>query len=158
MAKEIKPSPSSSAARFLTPESAGQAVVAGGIKSNDSAGLKRPADESPADVPRMLQKVKREFVLTRETDAAINEVVSVLRETSNARLSSSHVLRGLARLLMAHLPAIRNAAVAMGPQRLPATGTGHALARLAFERYLVRVFELAIAGRTSGTGSPDAAD
>lgn len=150
MAKHIKPTPRSSAARFLTPDASTHQVGAAMQEASDSSLL----DHSSADVPRPLQKVKREFVLTRETDAIINEVVSVLRDVSGTRLSSSHVLRGLARLLVRHLPSIRHAAVAMGPQRLPATGTGHALARLAFEQYLAQVFEVAISRSEYPTGGP----
>jgi len=105
----------------------------------------RPASASAAThVPRLLEKVKREFVLTRETDAVISEVVTLLRETTTARLSSSHVLRGLARLLMRRLPALRNAAVASGPRRLPASNHGHINARIDFEQFLAEVFELAL--------------
>ncbi|MDX2116827.1 MAG: hypothetical protein SFY96_01450 [Planctomycetota bacterium] len=95
-------------------------------------------------VPRPLEKVKREFVLTRETDAVISEVVTLLRETTSARLSSSHVLRGLARLLMRRLPALKNAAIASGLRRLPSTSPEQLGARVDFEQFLAGVFELGL--------------
>lgn len=164
MAKGITPTITSSAARFLTSETSTSRVDSGGHggqpPANKSADLSRHRDDSPESVPRSQQKVKREFVLTRETDAMLTELVNVLRDKTAARLSGSYVLRGLARLMMNHLPAIRSCAVACGHRRLPATSPRHAGARLEFERYLARVFELALTGRLPPTserdsGSPD---
>lgn len=151
MAKGITSTITSAAARFLTSETSTQRVDSGGAPGpsthNPSADLARPRESSPESVPRSQQKVKREFVLTHETDAMLTELVNVLRDKTAARLSGSYVLRGLARLMMNHLPAIRSAAVAYGPRRLPATSPRHAPARMEFEQYLATIFELALTGR-----------
>lgn len=156
MAKEIKPDHMSGAARFL---GAGQSTdhvefrgLTGRIDANRIAELRPPGTRPAVHVPRPLEKVKREFVLTRETDAVLSEVVTMLRETTTARLSSSHVLRGLARLLMRRLPALKNAAVASGPRRLPSTSPEQLGARVDFEQFLAGVFELGLA--TPPTPSP----
>lgn len=149
MAKEIKPETESSAARFLTLEGPMSSVDRASENASHSKDLSGTPAPTKRDVPRSQQKVKREFVLTRETDAVLHELVGVLRDTSDARLSASHVVRGIARLLMNHLPAIRNASVACGPRRLPSTGADQAQARLEFEHYLAGVFELALTGRPS---------
>jgi hypothetical protein len=148
MAKEIKPNHQSGAARFLGASESGQRVefrgLTGRLNVSQIAELHGPTGTTATAVPRPLEKVKREFVLTRETDAVITEVVGLLRETTTARLSSSHVLRGLARLLMDRLPALRAAAVASGHRRLPSTSPNHLGARVEFERFLASIFELAL--------------
>lgn len=159
MAKGITTTITSAAARFLTSEPSTQradsGASAGAPFANTSAGLPRPPEHTPERVPRSQQKVKREFVLTHETDAMLTELVNVLREKSSARLSGSYVLRGLARLMMNHLPAIRSAAVAYGPRRLPATSPRHAPARMEFEKYLATIFELALTGRLPPSSGPE---
>lgn len=151
MAKGITTTITSAAARFLTSQTSTPRVDSGGASAppvpNQSADLASPRESSPESVPRSQHKVKREFVLTHETDAMLTELVHVLRDKTAARLSGSYVLRGLARLMMNHLPAIRTAAVAYGPRRLPATSPRHAPARMEFEKYLATVFELALTGR-----------
>lgn len=148
MPKEIKPNQQSGAARFLGASESGQRIefrgLTGRLNVNQIAELRGSQVSTAAAVPRPLEKVKREFVLTRETDAVITEVVGLLRETTTARLSSSHVLRGLARLLMDRLPALRAAAVASGHRRLPSTSPNHFGARVEFERFLAGIFELAL--------------
>ena len=148
MAKEIKPDNLSGAARFLNSGQSTEHVefrgLTGRIDSNRIAELRPANAASEVHVPRPLEKVKREFVLTRETDAAISEVVTLLRDTTTARLSSSHVLRGLARLLMKRLPALKSAAVASGPRRLPSTSPEQLGARVDFEQFLATIFELAL--------------
>lgn len=157
MAKGITPTITSSAARFLTSPTSTPRVdfeeAAGHALPSKSADLSRPRDDSPESVPRSQQKVKREFVLTRETDAMLTELVNVLRDKTAARLSGSYVLRGLARLMMNHLPAIRSSAVACGHRRLPATSPRHVGARLKFEQYLADVFEIALTGRLPPSSS-----
>lgn len=148
MAKEIKPDNMSGAARFLNSGQSTEHVefrgLTGRLDTNRIAELRAPGTRPSVQVPRSLEKVKREFVLTRETDAVISEVVTLLRETTSARLSSSHVLRGLARLLMRRLPALKSAAVASGPRRLPSTSPEQLGARVDFEQFLAGVFELGL--------------
>lgn len=148
MAKEIKPDHTSGAARFLNSGQSTEHVefrgLTGRIDANRIAELRPPGSRPAVHVPRPLEKVKREFVLTRETDAVISEVVTLLRETTLARLSSSHVLRGLARLLMRRLPALKSAAIASGPRRLPSTSPEQLGARVDFEHFLAGVFELGL--------------
>ncbi|MBK9187720.1 MAG: hypothetical protein IPM33_02075 [Phycisphaerales bacterium] len=165
MAKEIKPDNLSGAARFLNSGQSTEHVefrgLTGRLDANRIAEL-RPTPAVPrASVPRPLEKVKREFVLTRETDAAISEVVTLLRETTSARLSSSHVLRGLARLLMRRLPSLKSAAVASGQRRLPSTSPEQLGARVDFEQFLAGIFELAFGSHPVPqlrTNSPETAD
>lgn len=165
MAKEIKPDNLSGAARFLNSGQTTEHVefrgLTGRLDTNRIAEL-RPERTAPGvHVPRPLEKVKREFVLTRETDAAISEVVTLLRETTSARLSSSHVLRGLARLLMRRLPALKSAAVACGQRRLPSTSREQLGARVDFEQFLAGIFELAFGSHPAPqlrTNPPETAD
>jgi hypothetical protein len=162
MAKEIKPDLTSGAARFLN---AGQSMervefkgLTGRLDTSRIAELAPSLTPPVVHVPRPLAKVKREFVLTRETDAALSEVVTLLRESTTARLSSSHVLRGIARLLMRRLPALRSAAVASGPRRLPSTSPEHQGARVDFEQFLADVFELALGSRAVAPSRPTPAE
>ena len=151
MAKEIKPEPGSGAARFLKGVESMRLVEHRGATGTVNAGLLAELRGGTAAelgrVPRPHEKVKREFVLTRETDEQLNELVRILRHTTTAKLSGSHVLRAMLRLLASRADDVRAAASSYGPRRLPSTGRAQTAARVEFDMFLGSIFDLAISGR-----------
>lgn len=157
MAKEIKPEPASGAARFLKGVESMRLVehrgAVGTLNTSLLAELRGPVATELGCVPRPHEKVKREFVITRETDEQLNELVRILRHTTTAKLSGSHVLRALLRLLASRVSDVQAAASSYGPRRLPSTGRAQTIARVEFDMFLGSIFELAISGRTSQQAS-----
>ncbi len=152
MAKEIKPEPGSGAARFLKGVESMRLVehrgAVGAVNTSLLGELRGGSVVESGRVPRPHEKVKREFVLTRETDEQLNELVRMLRHTTTAKLSGSHVLRALLRLLASRAAEVQAAASSYGPRRLPSTGRSQTAARVEFDMFLGMIFELAIGGKT----------
>jgi hypothetical protein len=151
VAKEIKPEPESGAARFLKGVESMRPVehrgAVGAVNTSLLAELRGPAAADLECVPRPHEKVKREFVITRETDEQLNELVRILRQTTTAKLSGSHVLRAFLRLLASRVSHVQAAASSYGPRRLPSTGRAQTMARVDFDLFLGSIFELAISGK-----------
>lgn len=84
--------------------------------------------------------IKREFVLSRETDATLATLVSIYRQATGSRLSASHIVRALLRAAEHGLESIEREAQRLGLLRLPSNGKGHEAQRKAFEAKLAGSF------------------
>jgi hypothetical protein len=151
VAKEIKQEPVSGAARFLKGVESMRLVehhgATGTVNTSLLAELRGEPETPEGHVPRPHEKVKREFVLTRETDEQLNELIRILRRTTTAKLSGSHVLRAMLRLLTHRRSELRAAAVSYGARRLPSTGRSQTTARVEFDLFIAEIMEVAIGGK-----------
>lgn len=98
MARALRETPpSSSVARLLDSAAAGRALAP--LASDEavpSYSAVHTRDNPPAGSPRNKPRlIKREFVLTRETDAVLEALLQMFRQTTGTRLTASHVVRAL---------------------------------------------------------------
>ena len=84
--------------------------------------------------------IKREFVLSRETDATLATLVSVYRQATGSRLSASHIVRALLRAAEHGLESIDREAQRLGLLKLPSNGKDHEAERKVFEAKLAGGF------------------
>ncbi len=138
MAKPLHiPAPSSSLARLLD----GAASVAATAPVSAPAPASRPARRSELNASRAssTRLIKREVVLTREADAAFQELVDALRAGTRARLTASHAFRAIMRVLQPAASAIREAAGTHGALVLPSNAPGYEEQRVEFETRLAEI-------------------
>lgn len=100
------------------------------------AAISRP----PAASPRF---VKRELVLTPETDEAFTRLIDLYRRATGARLSASHVARAMLRAVAFAMPSVEHEAGRLGPMKLPSNARGRAIER---ERFEARLGDAMLAG------------
>lgn len=117
--------PTSSIARLLDPAAAAEALVARPV---------RPPPDRSRQSRRAL--TKREVVLTAEADAAFQALIDACREGTQTRLTASHVVRALLRVVSGALPELRAALAKVGSQRLPSNGAAFEAERVRFEQVL----------------------
>lgn len=138
MAKPLHiPVPSSSLARLLD----GAASVAATAPVSVPTHAARPTRriERSASRASSTRLIKREVVLTREADAAFQELVDALRAGTRARLTASHAFRAIMRVLQPAASAIRESASTHGPLVLPSNAPGYEEQRSAFEAELANI-------------------
>lgn len=106
--------------------------------------------QSSTDATRVCarQYIKREFILSPETDAILIDVLSVLYQSTGRRLNASQVIRSMLLAVRPALPLIRNAATQMEAVARPVNRRGQRQARTHFERYLARVIGAGLHGAT----------
>ncbi len=83
--------------------------------------------------------IKREFVLSAETDESLSRLVQVLRGATRSRLTYSHVARAILIGIEHCMTTIAREASALGPMKLPSNAKGRDRDREAFERRLAGV-------------------
>ncbi len=143
----------SSVARLLSP------IVATAAMAPIDRGACTGQDDGPNHVvPTARTKhIKREFILSRETDSTVNDLIAVFNQQHDIRLTASQLIRAVLIVLRSALPAIRMTAERAGPFTCPGN-SGHQLrARIAFERRLATVIEQGLriaAARQAGADEP----
>ena len=143
MARPLREAPPSSAvARMLDVSAAARALAVPPGTAAESPNDQPAASSSPLREKRGSGApvlVKREFVLSPETDQALCGLVEMFRRTTGARLSGSHVLRALL-LGVSHSHAtLEMEARRVGALRLPSNARGYDAERVHFERRIAAV-------------------
>lgn len=139
MARTLRQSPpSSSVARLLDPGAVERALTP--LRSNDftrrDSGTDDEGDDSQARARVRQRPIKREVLLTREADAALDALIQTFREACGARFTASPLIRAL--LMAAHqsAAAIRREALHLGPQALPSNAPAYEQEREQLEQRL----------------------
>lgn len=138
--------PSSAVARLLDVEAASRAVSQTAVVGPESTVVVVPPTaqhRSQSHEPAAFSLVKREFVLTPATEQSLVALIDLLRRTTGARLSASHVLRALLIGIEHARPTIEAEARRLGPLKLPSNAQGRELERASFER---RIAAMLVAG------------
>lgn len=157
MARPLRETPPSSAvARLLDANAASRAVAQvpdtphlaqSGILPIPEPVLTRKLNPEPNTL------VKREFVLTPETDGILSGLIELYRRSTGARLSGSHLLRSLLVGVEHARPSLEVESRRLGRMKLPGNGRGTEHARMQFER---RITAALVAGlRAAATFDPD---
>jgi len=129
--------PSSAVARLLDAEAASRALSVAALPRPESqiarsSGADHRHPEIVVQDANML--VKREFVLTSATDESLCQLVDLLRRTTGARMSASHVLRALILGLSHARPSLESEIRRLGSLRLPSNAPDKLSDRAQFER------------------------
>lgn len=139
------PPPSSSVARLLDHRAAGRAIEPAGLTAHadvsqepaENANRRAPGTGNPGAATHA-PPTKREVLLSPDADTTLERLVQLLRETTGARITTSHVVRALLRAVAPALPNIRDAFSQLGPLRLPGNGARQDRQRRQFEAQLAR--------------------
>lgn len=135
--------PTSSVARLLDSNAAGRATRtldptdAHGHEPSEDEPAYSPAGAVPAVTPKS-KPTKREFLLSREADAALERLIQILRDATGTRLTASHVARALLLAAEHAAPHIRQAAELLGSETLPSNAPAYEFARRRFEGRIAR--------------------
>lgn len=140
-----------SVARLLSP-----AIATAALAPVEPTSQVQPP-ESSTDAARVCarQYIKREFILSPETDATLIEVTSALYQSTGRRLNASQIIRAMLLVVRPALPLIRNAATQMEAVARPVNGRGQRQARTELERYLARVIGAGFRGATGFQADAD---
>lgn len=153
MAKTLHtPTPSSSIARLLDPVAAAQATQrVGAIQAHvpdaqtaDFCGTGCRLDRVTAG------PIKREIVLTPETDATLDRIVRLYRAATHTRVSTSQVVRAMLLGVAPKMQQLQYHANQLGPQKLPGNAPNSQTERDEFENRLAVAF---VAGLCEGSDS-----
>ncbi len=149
MAKSLaKPPPSSSVARLLDLSAAARAVAVNEIPHEPMATLANPS-HSPAEAdspvqrappPKQSEHLKREVVLTANTDEVFSRLVELYRRTTGTKLTASHVARAMLKGADHCMHYLEREARQIGPMKLPSNARGRELERERFEARLADAF------------------
>ena len=148
MAKMLRHEPPSSfVARLLDPVAANRAVQKVAVYHGDPTAFTTdptPAEPNDLAAARTRGPVKREIVLTRETDTALDQLLALFRRSTGARLSTSHVVRVI--LLVAYLAMDRleSELASIGPLDLPSNARNREAERKQFESMLAQTLAGAV--------------
>lgn len=134
-------SPSSSIARLLDTDAAARATAPRNAATPSAANDAIQAADATAwpDVVRP-SRIKREVLLCPQTDEVLDDLVRILRRSTRARVTTSHVVRALLLAVSKRLESIRRQAAHLGPRRLPSNAPGNDQARREFEELLAALF------------------
>lgn len=156
MAKQLQAqSTSSPIARLLDMQTAANAVAAAPVvhrpqPENGPAGRPPPSavsnQDNPATEPRWtpgprshpaeLRFIKRELVLTTETDETFTRLIDAFRRATGTRLSASHMARAMLRAVAFAMPSVEHEAARLGTMKLPSNARGRGIERERFEARL----------------------
>lgn len=158
MARPLRETPPSSAvARLLDVGAAARALAVPPVAASETPNGPPAASSSPPTEKRgggASVLVKREFVLSPETDQALCGLVEMFRRTTGARLSGSHVLRALLVGVSHSHATLEMEARRVGALKLPSNARGQDAERVRFER---RIAAVLVAGmRAAATLDPTA--
>lgn len=148
MAKNLRTTPpSSSVARLLDPVAASRAIEKVSGYLPPSRTVEPPITPTPSRAAVDLagaRLIKREVVLTPETDAILDELVEAFRRATRTRLSTSHVVRAMLLSAQHAGDGIRTHLHQAGCVRLPSNARGRDAEREHFELLLARAFATAM--------------
>lgn len=154
MAKTLRsPTPSSSIVRLLDLGAAARATAAQPVEPTASS-FAAPVPERPfADAvrPTMLaaprsSTVDREVVLTPETDAVLSNLVLLCRTTTETKVTTSHVVRALLRVVAHRSGELNHRLRQLGKLKLPSNAAEFEADRARFEARLADAFLAALSG------------
>lgn len=155
MAKTLRTTPpSSSVARLLDPAAASRAIEK--VSGNQQPSPKIEPPNTPLQSPAAVgdpgaRLIKREVVLTPETDAILDELVETFRRATRTRLTTSLVIRAMLLSAQHAGAAIQDHLHQAGYVRLPSNARSHAAERQRFELLLARAFAVAMRETISAT-------
>ncbi len=158
MARPLREAPPSSAVARLLDVGAASRALAQPLEMPPSANssvitIPKPvvAAKLPSDGNAL---VKREFVLTPAIDEILCGFVELIRRSTGAKLSGSHLLRALLVAIQNARPSLETEVRRLGPMKLPSNARGNELERSRFER---RITSAMVAGlRAAASFDPDA--
>lgn len=132
VAKLLEPGLGAAALRPVGPPPGAPALPpTGGPVDGRTVGA--PATAAPTGEPA---DIKREFTLTRATDATLNELLAIYQREAACRLHSSHLMRAILRALGRALPEIEREAARLGALKRPRNAAGQEAERDEFEERL----------------------
>lgn len=138
--------PTSSVARLLDMESAARALAPCSDNSTTHA--------SPATATFL----KREFVLSEETNSVFQSMLDAVREGTRTRLTASHLMRAMILVFADDLDTVARELDSLAPGALPSNAKAKAWVRVQFERRIAAALRRGLkppegpsaAGRTWG--------
>lgn len=147
MAKQLRqPPPSSSVARLLDLTAAARAV-APAIDPPSIAGHFEESKESTKEYTPVASQsmqgtpyIKRELILTQETDATLSQLVELYRKATGSKVTTSHVARSLLLAVHHSMDYLSRESRRIGPLKLPSNARGREQDRLKFEARLADAF------------------
>lgn len=157
MAKTLRdPAPSSAVARLLNIDAANRAMepIASSASQSDVDPRESDDESFHAVQAHEIHRVKREFILTDETEATFCEALELFRRTTRARLTASQLFRAMLKALRGALPALQYEAHQLGPMRLPGNGRQAQTRRNAFEERIAAA--IAAGMRVTAASHPSA--
>ncbi|MFN0133118.1 MAG: hypothetical protein ACKVW3_11425 [Phycisphaerales bacterium] len=133
MAKTLTtPPPSSSVARMFDVAAAAAAI---GNPLPVPHAVPPPPREVPQRMdPEVTRSIKREVILTTDTDETLTRCLAAMQKGTRTRLNTSHLVRAILRAMEGVVPALESQGRQLGPLRLPGNGPGTGPLREAFER------------------------
>lgn len=154
MAKALRGEPpSSSIVRLLDLSAAARATAAPlpqpPVATPSEPVLARAAAKPvkpPAPTARGSATVNREVVLTSETDAVLTDLVVRARTTTCTKLTTSHVVRAVLRVVAHRSGELQRALEQLGPLKLPSNAPGFEDERERFEASLADALLRALSG------------
>jgi len=159
MARKLeRPPPSSAVARLLDTSAISAAIAAAPTHAISEPLPRARTPEGPQASAAATRPVKREIVLTRESDEQFQALIDACRQATGSRVTASHVARALFRVVAEAMPGIRRSLAELGPQRLPSNAPGFDHDRAHFEHRLARALArgLAATPATSTSHAPTA--
>jgi len=137
MPKTLRESvPSSAVARFLDKSAAARALEPARPASAPSQELLTSARDDAERALASPRLIKREFILSAETDEAFSELLETFRRATQTRLTASHLLRAMCRAAGHAAAVLEREAKRLGPLRLPPNARGCDVERETFEGLL----------------------
>jgi hypothetical protein len=127
--------------RFLNQSAANRATTRTADRVEISSFIATERQHSPRE---RADYVKRELTLDSCADAALTELVTLFRDGTNARMTTSHVARALLRVIALCRPQLEREARRLGPLRLPSNARGRELQRDEFERRIAEAILTAL--------------
>lgn len=139
MAQALKTSvPTSAVARLLDPEVAERALRPKELPVEPTTRSVQASIR--ANSKRRIPVIKREFVLTPESEATIVRLVAMYRQSTGARLTASHLLRAVLIAADKRFDDLEREARRLETLSLPANGREYDRQRCAFENRIARAF------------------
>ena len=135
MAKVLRTEPpSSSIARLLDPMAAARATNRAALHSTDSPRIESPQYPAPRVVTAAI--IKREFILTPDTNATLDRMVDLCRRGTRTRLAASQVVRAVLLVMRDTLDELTAELSELPPTRLPSNAPACKDERDRFEHML----------------------
>jgi hypothetical protein len=145
MAKPLRePTPSSSVARLFDIGAAARAVSRPETAAPNAPAV--PTAPAPTFVPATTPNVKRELVLTQDTEETLCELVALYQHATGTKLTVSHVARAMLRGVAHCMESLEREAKYIGRQKLPSNARGKEVDRERFEEHIAMAFVAGIRG------------
>lgn len=141
----------SSVARLLSPAAATAALA----PVDRGVSVRQDVHRHAVIPTGRTRHIKREFILSRETDSIVNNLLAVFNQQNDTRLTASQVIRALLIALRHALPAIQTVAEQAGPLVRPGNSGSQRRARIDFEQRLAAVIEEGLLSATARQARAD---